>query len=269
MPDSLKEENRSGPTRTSTLGSARRFKYHSGCFLAQTTEPRRPLGSGPAGGMACTTHQGRPNSNDASPMARTRIAPGLQATLPLAVFSPTWVTVLYWILSEGNPDFFHTVHPISGLGRVGQPLGLLWNLGGFLIPGVLGALLGWELRKQFRSSALVGRLLLVVLSGCLLAMAGNLSQHARPSGAMDEHPPLMERLGGGSRVSCGRTNNFVRSLEERRRVVQAILPLVLVLGTLTYQVLGVDQWWLGQRVGMACYFLWIGCVGFLFSRFEP
>lgn len=203
-------------------------------------------------------------------MARIRIAPGLQATLPLAVFSPIWFAVLYWILSEGNPDFFHTVHPISGLGRVGQPLGLLWNIGGFLIPGVLIAQLGWEFRKQFRGSLLAtAGWFSLFLSGCLLGMTG-IFPNVR--GHPDRWMSILHHWSGWGAAAAFLVAAPIVSFvvwEQRRRALQAFLPLVLVLGTLTYQVLGVDQWWLGQRVGVACYFIWIGCVGFLFSRIEP
>ena len=87
---------------------------------------------------------------------------------------PAWFAALYLVMSARRPGYSHATDAISELGSLDAPDLWVWNVFGYLLPGVAIALLGMTLRQPFAASrgrslfaasGLVGFGLLMALSG--------------------------------------------------------------------------------------------------------
>jgi hypothetical membrane protein len=85
--------------------------------------------------------------------------------------------ILFWaasvVLAAFRPSYSHVVHTISELGAVGTPHATVWNVVGFIIPGVLLALTGATIARAANPEPSPSRTLATVLLVlCGLAVAG-------------------------------------------------------------------------------------------------
>ena len=85
--------------------------------------------------------------------------------------------VLIWaaslVFGAIRPGYSHSVNTLSELGAIGTPNATLWNITGFIVPGLLLAVTGGVIAQSVsreRSKALTLASLLLVISG--LAVAG-------------------------------------------------------------------------------------------------
>ncbi len=189
----------------------------------------------------------------------------------LAIALPFWFALIYFVMSLARADFSHATKAISELGSVDAPNRWVWNIGGYVIPGAVIALLGTGIRGQFwgekgvrlASSSLVASGLLMATSGVFPGDFDN-----RTSFTM-----IMHAIGSfGSFVAfliCGFSMPWLlrRSLVWR---VYAWPSLVLVLLSIATGFLrSGDAPGIGQRLGFACFFAWIGLMGIGLFRNAP
>jgi len=84
--------------------------------------------------------------------------------------------VLFWTASVAlaalRPSYSHVVNTISELGAVGTPHAFVWNVLGFIIPGVLLAISGAAIARTAAAPSLSRTLATVLLVICGLAVAG-------------------------------------------------------------------------------------------------
>jgi hypothetical membrane protein len=85
--------------------------------------------------------------------------------------------ILFWsatvVFAEFRPAYSHVVNTISELGAIGTPNATLWNVFGFIVPGILLAIAGAGIARTANSRPSLSRTIatiLLVLSG--LAVAG-------------------------------------------------------------------------------------------------
>jgi hypothetical membrane protein len=186
----------------------------------------------------------------------------------LCLACPVWFIGLYALFSSFNHDFHHLGEPISGLGALGEWGAGAWNLLGFIVPGIVVAALGSSMKRAMPEAPianLAGSSL--IISGIFLAGAGVFP--TAPSG----DPVLLNRIhefaGWGSFAAflvAGISSPWVVWHRTHSRAL-FLTPLCLVIGTaLSFGLFRPDLWWLSQRVGVLCYFLWIGVMGLVTLR---
>ena len=85
--------------------------------------------------------------------------------------------ILFWsasvILAWLRPSYSHVVNTISELGAIGTPNAVLWNVAGFVVPGILLAIAGSTIARSANTQPSLSRTLatsFLVLAG--LAVAG-------------------------------------------------------------------------------------------------
>ncbi|HEY7584222.1 MAG TPA: DUF998 domain-containing protein [Acidimicrobiia bacterium] len=186
----------------------------------------------------------------------------------LCMLCPVWFLIMYAVFSSLNPGFSHLNEPISGLGAIGEPRAPAWNVLSFIAPGALVVALGSAIRRS-RPDAPISNLAgsSVIISGILLAAAGIF-----PTNTTGD-PTILYRVhemsGWGSFAAflvAGISTPWVVWAWTRSKSL-FVIPIALVIGTaISYGLLLPDLWWLRQRIGVMCYFLWVGVMGLVILR---
>lgn len=190
--------------------------------------------------------------------------------------------VLFWaasvVLGAFRPSYSHVANTISELGAVGTPYATAWNVSGFMVPGVLLAIVGGVIARAANTTPSPLRMLatvLLVLSG--LAIAG---QGAMPA----------EMVNGVADVTSASTRgHFISSLVSGAAwAVGALLlvgpmkrnpnwrdlhivSVVLVVLTLVaaFALRGTLPDGLAQRIGNAFFCIWFVVMSLRLIRLAP
>jgi hypothetical membrane protein len=190
----------------------------------------------------------------------------------VALITPFWFVTVYWIMSGRRPEFSHLRKAISELGSLDAPDRWFWNVLGYILPGLAIALLGLGLERDF---ALAGRrarapALALVASGLFMAMSGVFPGDFdnRASTTM-----ILHAVGSlGSFVAFLVAGFWLpavfRSRESWRWVAWPSLALV-VASILAGFLRSGGAPGLGQRIGFAFVFAWVGLVGYALMRASP
>lgn len=115
----------------------------------------------------------------------------MSGAIGICAFAVFWMALFAFGASRADYSHFHQA--VSELGVLGAPHALAWNLMGFIVPGLLLALLGAGL-----ASAIDGRRgtlwWLLVLSGLCFAATGIVPGEMRDGSPMMESPLTMGHL---------------------------------------------------------------------------
>ena len=186
----------------------------------------------------------------------------------LAMAAPVWFAGVYLIMSGLRPEYSHLTKAISELGSVDAPRAVVWNLLGYILPGLVIALLGFALKREFINDK---RVLLpayaLIATGLFMSMSGVFPGDFdnRTSTTM-----LLHTVGSlGSFVAfLVAAFSLPRVLRGHAEYRWMIVPsLVLTWGAiLTGFLRSGAAPGLGQRLGFACVFLWVGFVGYAVFR---
>jgi hypothetical membrane protein len=182
----------------------------------------------------------------------------------LAIFLPFWFVLIYVCLSSMRSDFSHFTKAISELGSIDAPNRWLWNIGGYIIPGLIIAMLGLGIGDRLRgyrgtrlaSYGLVASGLLMMVSGVFPGDFVN-----RTSFTM-----IMHIIGSlGSFVAflvCGfLLPGILRRVQPLRGYAWPSLILVVLSIGAGFLRSG-NAPGFGQRLGFGCFFAWIGLIGY-------
>lgn len=187
----------------------------------------------------------------------------------IAAITPVWFLVVYIWMSSRRPEYSHLTKAISELGSLDAPNLWVWNILGYIIPGLAVALLGIGIKREFSDSKknILVPATAVIASGLFMALSGVFPGdfENRTSTTMILH--TVGSLGSfvAFLVAGFWLPAFFRSRPDWR---WAALPsLILVIGSIVTGFLRTgDAPGLGQRFGFACYFLWVGLVGLALFR---
>lgn len=187
----------------------------------------------------------------------------------IAAITPIWFLAVYLVMASCRPEYSHLTKAVSELGSLDAPNLWAWNILGYIIPGLAVALLGLGIKREF--SDLDGWILApawaVVVSGLFMALSGVFPGdfENRTSTTMIIH--AVGSLGSfvAFLVAGFWLPKFFRLRPDWR---WAALPsLILVIGSIVTGFLRTGEApGLGQRFGFACYFLWVGVVGWALFR---
>jgi hypothetical membrane protein len=187
----------------------------------------------------------------------------------IALATPFWFLTIYLIMSSRRPEYSHLTKAISELGSLDAPNRWFWNILGYILPGLAIALLGVGLNRDF---ALAGRRASIpsyalVTSGLFLMMSGVFPGdfENRTSTTMILH--TVGSLGSFAAFLVAGFWLFMvfRSRESWRWVALPSLALVIASIATGFLRSGAAPG-LGQRLGFACVFMWIGLVGYTLIR---
>ena len=186
----------------------------------------------------------------------------------LAALTPLWFWAVYAVMAAIRPDFSHLTDAVSELGSLDAPRMWVWNVLGYILPGLAVGALGLGLRRAFAADRRVQLpAYALVASGAALALSG-----VFPGDFVDRDSFTMVVHLVGS-LLC-----FVAFLVagfSLPRVLRgepwsqwAAWPsLALVVGSIVTGFLrSGDAPGLGQRLTFLCYFLWVGLVGVVLLR---
>ena len=181
----------------------------------------------------------------------------------LAAGIPIWFTLLYCSMASMRPEYSHLHKAVSELGSLDAPYGWIWNIGGYIFSGIVISLLGMGLVRNLGTSwgtkiacySLVLSGLMMVLSGVFPGDFEN-----RTSFTM-----VMHTIGAlGTFLAfliCGfMLPGILRRNRDWRAYAWPSLALVILSIAVGFMRSG-NTPGLGQRLGFACFFAWIGLFG--------
>jgi hypothetical protein len=169
--------------------------------------------------------------------------------------------------------YTHGTKAVSELGAIGAPMGVAFNLFGFILPGALIVLFGVALARLSRRRT--GPLLMTG-SGLLLAMSGLFALDPDAMGAPTTVAHAIGAMGAGLFWAAGLF--WMRPVLAERpglrgwsRLTPWFVLFVLVhLGwQVVFQATGLLLPGWGQRIGFFGYFLWFAVTGLLLWRAYP
>ena len=194
----------------------------------------------------------------------TRRTIGLIATL-----TPVWFLTVYLVMSSRRPEYSHLTKAISELGSLDAPNLWAWNVLGYILPGLEVALLGVALNRELSGlgkSAGIPTMALAA-SGLLMAFSGIFPGDFVNRSSLTM---VLHTIGSlGSFVVYLIAGFGLPPIFRSRPSWQWVAwpSLVLVIASIVTGFLRTGQApGLGQRLGFACFFLWIGLVGFALYR---
>lgn len=187
----------------------------------------------------------------------------------IALVTPLWFLAVYLIMSTMRPDYSHTDRAISELGSLDAPNLWAWNILGYILPGLVIALLGVGLRREFllqgRGAAIAS--FAVVAVGLLMALSG-----AFPANMADfkSTTTLIHTIGSFGCYVAFLVAGFWLPATFRRasswRWVAAPSLALVIASIATGFLRFADMQSIGQRLTFTCFFLWVALVGFALSR---
>ena len=178
--------------------------------------------------------------------------------------------------AAARPDYSHATKAVSELGAVGAPNATLFNVYGFLLPGILVAVLGLVLHRLIRDPkrSPVGPALLIV-SGLSIVGAGLMPVDMdNLRGFLSLGHMLMVQASGLAFALALFVLGFRMLGDERWRRFGRVTPwfVLFLLANIAWQTAwlstgAVMPGW-GQRIGFFGYFSWVALAGLLAVRVE-
>lgn len=187
----------------------------------------------------------------------------------IALATPFWFVAVYLAMSSRRPEFSHLTKAISELGSLDAPDRWFWNVLGYILPGLAIALLGlglkWDFAQANRKALVPG--VALVASGLFMAMSGVFPGDFENR---DSSTMILHTVGSlGSFVAFLFAGAWLPRVflarESWRWVAWPSLALV-VASVLAGFIRSGAAPGLGQRLGFALFFAWIGLVGYALMR---
>lgn len=179
----------------------------------------------------------------------------------VALLTPIWFLTVYVVMSGLRPEFSHFTKAVSELGSWDAPNHWVWNVLGYILPGLAVSLLGIGLLREFRPKARIATWALI-LSGLFMALSGVFPGDFENRQSLT----MIMHLGGslGSYVAflvaAFGLVPTLRSSSPWRWAAWPSLALVLLSIVTGFWRSGAAPG-LGQRLVFACFFLWVALMG--------
>lgn len=186
-----------------------------------------------------------------------------------AVVIPLWFLALYLIMSGMRPEYSHASNAISELGSLDAPNLWAWNIFGYCLPGLVIALLGTGLVREFSPLSSVASIPFVALiaSGLFLALSGVFPANMAD---FESVTTVVHIIGSNGCFVAFLAAGFWLPFCFRKRIAWHWLAwpsLVLVVGSIVSGFLRSGETsGIGQRLTFACFFLWVALIGFALLR---
>lgn len=190
--------------------------------------------------------------------------------------------VLFWsasvVLGAFRPSYSHVANTISELGAVGTPYATAWNVLGFIIPGLLLAIVGAVIARAANTTPSLLRTfatVLLVLSGLAIAgqgvMPAEMANGVADVTSASTRGHFISSLVSGVAWAVGalllvgpmRRNASWRGLH----IVSVALVVLTLVAAFTLRGTLPDG--LAQRIGNAFFCIWFVVVSLKLVRLEP
>ena len=186
----------------------------------------------------------------------------------LAACVPFWFLLFYLCMSSMRPEYSHLTKAISELGSLDAPNRWVWNICGYILPGTIIALLGFGIAEQLKNESGIRLASFgLVVSGVLMVLSGIFPGDFENRTSLTM---IMHAIGSlGSFVGfliCGFTLPRILRRSANWRVYAWPSLALVILSIVTGILRTGNAPGLGQRLGFACYFLWVGLIGFALFR---
>lgn len=187
-----------------------------------------------------------------------------QAIGALAIGTAIWFWLFYFVMATRHPNYSHATKAISELGSWDAPHLWIWNIGGYLLPGLAISLVGVGLALHFRGQrgsriAASG----LIASGLLMALAGLFPGDFENRQSLSM---IVHTVGALGSFAAFLVSGFTMPVVLRDRIEWRIYSsplLILVIASIASGFFRSSSApGLGQRAGFLFFFLWIALVGF-------
>lgn len=186
-----------------------------------------------------------------------------------AMLLPLWFILVYGLVSMQRTDYRHFNMAVSELGSWDAPNLWVWNSLGYFLPGMVIFFFGLALKSAFKPTGMAATpFVSLALSGLFMAIAGVFPGDFENRRSLTM---LLHTVG-----SFGSGLLFMLSAFWLPGVFKKIttwkwlhLPLLLIAVGMVLNAFLVTTGpmpGLGQRIGFACYFVWIALAGFNLSK---
>ncbi|MGH2543857.1 MAG: DUF998 domain-containing protein [Ardenticatenaceae bacterium] len=187
----------------------------------------------------------------------------------IALLTPLWFLAVYLIMSSARPEYSHTTDAISELGSLDAPNLWAWNVLGYILPGLLIALLGIGLKREFSvvgqgakiaTAALIATGLFMALSGAFPANMADFKSTTTRIHTIGSFGCYIAFLVTGFWLPY-----YFRKVASWHWVVRpslAVVILSIATGFLRFGGMG----GIGQRLTFLFFFLWVALAGFALWR---
>ena len=200
---------------------------------------------------------------DSSTRRSSNVSAGLAGPAAAALFFGS----LIGFAALRSDDYTHGTKAVSELGAAGAPNAALFNLFGFVLPGLLIVMLGWQIRRQAGPGTPLTGPILLMLSGATLSATGLFPADLDAHGSLQTTVHLVAALLSGIlwAVALPWLGPLLRHLgrEALGRATPwfALFLLANVLWQAAFQSgVHIPPGW-GQRLGFLGYFLWAALAG--------
>ena len=187
----------------------------------------------------------------------------------IALITPFWFLTVYLVMSGRRPEYSHLTKAISELGSLDAPNRWFWNVLGYILPGLAIALLGVGLKREFAPASRHTSIpaFALVASGLFMTMSGVFPGdfENRTSTTMILHTVCSLGSFAAFLVTGFWLPKIFRSHESWRWVAWPSLTLVVASVVAGFLRSGAAPG-LGQRLGFAFVFAWVGLVGYALVR---
>ncbi len=186
-----------------------------------------------------------------------------------AVFTPLWFLAIYLVMSDMRPEYSHSRDAISELGSLDAPNIWAWNIFGYILPGLVIALLGTGLKREFSPLGRVATIPFVALmaSGLFMTLSGVFPANMAD---FESVTTVVHIIGSTGCFIAFLVAGFWLPFCFRRRISWHWLAwpsLALVVGSIVTGFLrSGDMGGVGQRLTFSCFFLWVALLGFALLR---
>lgn len=187
----------------------------------------------------------------------------------IALITPLWFLAIYMLMSSQRPEYRHAINAISELGTLDAPNPWVWNILGYILPGLAIALLGVGLKREFaplhRNSIFPA--LALVASGLFMALSGAFPANLDDRGSTTTLLHLLGSFGcflAFLIAGFWLPKYFHKNLQLRWIAWPSLLLVIASIATVFLRAGATPG--LGQRLTFLCLFLWVTLVGFALLR---
>ncbi len=185
------------------------------------------------------------------------------------MFLPLWFVLVYALVSLQRPDFRHFNMAVSELGAWGAPNLWVWNVLGYFLPGVLIFLFGVALKNNFQTTGKASiPFVTLALSGLFMAMAGVFPGDFENRRSLTMLLHTIGSFGSGLMFMISAfwlPSKFKQSASWKWLYIPLLLIAVVMVLNAVFVTTG-PMPGLGQRIGFACYFVWLALAAFALRK---
>lgn len=190
-----------------------------------------------------------------------------------SIIAPIWFASIYGLVSMQRPDFRHFNQAVSELGSWDAPNLWVWNVLGYFLTGMIIFFLGLAVKQVFGPRGMASTpFFTLALSGLFMAIAGVFPGDFENRSSLTMILHTIGSFGSGLffMISAFWLPSTFKKVPSWKWLFPPLLLIAIGMVLNTFLVTSGPTPGLGQRIGFACYLVWVALVGFaLFKHPHP